>query len=112
MIGEALGKVVTVGLVEVPRDGMAGPESGRRRIGPRLRVEEGEDEVERAFVAAVREGVELSVFYQGGRTPWALRRFRPETLYRLEPGGPAYAEGICRQRDASRTLRLDRVRLG
>ncbi len=65
----------------------------------------------RAFLDAIIAEQPLPLFYQGGSTPGALRRFTPTSIHRLRPGGPIYARGHCHLRDAPRTLRLDRVRL-
>jgi len=63
------------------------------------------------FLKAMESDESIAIYYHGGSTPGALRHFRPHSLYRLKPGGPIFASGICQLRDGTRTLRLDRVRL-
>ena len=70
-----------------------------------------QDPVAAAFLRAITGDLDLPIYYLGGSTPGALRRFAPTSLYRLAPGGPIYAQGLCLRRKATRTLRLDRVRL-
>jgi predicted DNA-binding transcriptional regulator YafY len=67
--------------------------------------------VANAFLEAMKVRQPVSIFYLGGSTPGILRRFKPNALYRLTPGGPIFATGICELRHGTRTLRLDRVRL-
>ena len=85
--------------------------SPSRPIAPIHPVHESYDPVAQRFLRAILEEEPVAVFYQGGSTPGALRHFRPDSLYRLEPGGPIFATGICQLRDGTRTFRLDRVRL-
>lgn len=53
----------------------------------------------------------MAIYYQGGSTPGALRVVRPESLFRLHPGGRIYVRGRCELRGQVRTFRLDRTRL-
>lgn len=87
-------------------------ESVAHRIAPTLPVHQSQDPVARVFLGSMMQKEPVPLFYQGGSTPGAFRRFRPVSLYRLFPGGPIYAHGFCLLRQESRTLRLDRVRLG
>ncbi|MGE9271518.1 MAG: hypothetical protein ACQKBU_12005 [Verrucomicrobiales bacterium] len=82
-----------------------------RAIAPIHPVRESYDRTAKVFLEAMKSGRSISLFYLGGSSPGSLRRFFPESLYRLEPGGPIFATGICQRRKATRTLRLDRVRL-
>lgn len=86
-------------------------EPGRTRLAPLLPVEPSTDLVEQAMERALAEGRSLSLYYLGGTSPGLLRWFRPIHLYRMRAGGPAFASGRCMRRGATRTLRLDRVRL-
>ena len=70
------------------------------------------DPVALAFLAALERGGQVTVYYHGGSTPGAMRRFAPQSVYRLVPGGRLYATGTCHLRKETRTLRLDRARLG
>ena len=90
---------------------LAGMESAARRIAPCLPVHQSHDPVARVFLGSLRQQEAVPLYYQGGSTPGAFRRFRPVSLYRLFPGGPIYAHGFCLLRQETRTLRLDRVRL-
>lgn len=85
----------------------------RTRIGPVVPVTEvpDGDETLAAFVGALSNERPVTVYYHGGSTPGALRRFRPTSIYRLRPGGPVYASGLCELRGGTRLLRLDRARL-
>jgi len=70
------------------------------------------DPVALAFLAALERGGALTIYYLGGSTPGAMRRFTPQSIYRLSHGGHLYATGNCHLRRETRTLRLDRARLG
>jgi len=70
------------------------------------------DPVALAFLAALESGGCVTVYYHGGSTPGAMRRFTPQAVFRLVPGGYLYATGNCHLRKETRTLRLDRARLG
>ena len=70
------------------------------------------DPVALAFLAALERGGAVTVYYHGGSTPGAMRKFTPQSIYRIVPGGRLYATGICHLRAEVRTLRLDRARLG
>jgi predicted DNA-binding transcriptional regulator YafY len=70
------------------------------------------DPVALAFLAALERGGCVTVYYHGGSTPGAMRKFTPQSVYRLVPGGRLYATGSCHLRKETRTLRLDRARLG
>lgn len=80
-------------------------------LAPALPVRRTNDPTALAFLDAIVADRTVPVFYQGGSTPGALRRFTPTSIHRLRPGGPIYARGHCHLRDAPRTLRLDRVRM-
>ena len=85
--------------------------SPRRVIAPIHPIHESDDPFARQFLTAAAHGQTVSFYYIGGANPGILRRFRPRSLYRLEPGGPIYATGECHLRRATRVFRLDRVRL-
>lgn len=85
--------------------------SPRQPLAPIHPVQETDDPIAAVFLKAMSKGHSIPLFYLGGSTPGALRRFKPNTLYRLSPGGPIFASGICQWRQGTRTLRLDRVRL-
>jgi predicted DNA-binding transcriptional regulator YafY len=70
------------------------------------------DPVALAFLAALESGGYVTVYYHGGSTPGAMRKFTPQSVFRLVPGGHLYATGNCHLRKETRTLRLDRARLG
>ena len=70
------------------------------------------DPVALAFLAALERGGSVTVYYHGGSTPGAMRKFTPQSVYRLVPSGRLYATGTCHLREKTRTLRLDRARLG
>ncbi|BCX46123.1 deoR family transcriptional regulator [Haloferula helveola] len=88
------------------------PETKALPLAPVLPVGPTRDPVVASFQTAIHECRTLAFFYQGGSTPGILRRFLPVSLYRLESGGPVYAVGRCALRNETRTIRLDRVRLG
>lgn len=69
------------------------------------------DPVAQVFLRALMENRGVPLYYFGGSTPGALRVLRPESLFRLRPGGRIYVRGQCELRRDTRTLRLDRVRL-
>lgn len=69
------------------------------------------DPVAQVFLRALMENRGVPLYYFGGSTPGALRVLRPESLFRLRPGGRIYVRGHCELRRETRTLRLDRVRL-
>lgn len=69
------------------------------------------DPVAQRFLRALLENRGVPLYYLGGSTPGALRVIRPESLFRLRPGGRIYVRGHCELRRETRTLRLDRVRL-
>lgn len=69
------------------------------------------DPVAQLFLRALLENRGVPLYYLGGSTPGALRVIRPESLFRLRPGGRIYVRGHCELRRETRTLRLDRVRL-
>lgn len=69
------------------------------------------DPVAQVFLRALMENHGVPLYYFGGSTPGALRVIRPESLFRLRPGGRIYVRGHCELRRETRTLRLDRVRL-
>mgnify|MGYP000642794614 CR=1 FL=1 len=89
------------------------PVAGARRLplAPTLPVRDSRDPVAAAVLDALLRRQPLALYYHGGATPGACRRFRPEALYRHRAGGPIYAHGYCELRQATRTLRLDRARL-
>jgi predicted DNA-binding transcriptional regulator YafY len=70
------------------------------------------DPVALAFLGALERGGCVTVYYHGGSTPGAMRKFTPQAVFRLVPGGHLYATGNCHLRKETRTLRLDRARLG
>ncbi|OYV04156.1 MAG: hypothetical protein CFE26_18405 [Verrucomicrobiales bacterium VVV1] len=70
------------------------------------------DPVALAFLAALERGGYVTVYYHGGSTPGAMRKFTPQAVFRLVTGGHLYATGTCHLRKETRTLRLDRARLG
>lgn len=70
------------------------------------------DPVALALLAALERGGSVTIYYHGGSTPGAMRKFTPQSVHRLVPGGRLYATGTCHLRDGIRTLRLDRARLG
>ena len=72
---------------------------------------ESRDPVAQVFLRALVETRGVPLYYFGGSTPGALRVIRPESLFRLRPGGRIYVRGHCELRRETRTLRLDRVRL-
>ena len=72
---------------------------------------ESRDPVAQVFLRALMENRGVPLYYFGGSTPGALRVIRPESLFRLRPGGRIYVRGYCELRCETRTLRLDRVRL-
>ena len=74
-------------------------------------LEETRDPVAQVFLRALMENRGVPLYYFGGSTPGALRVIRPESLFRLRPGGRIYVRGHCELRREVRTLRLDRVRL-
>ncbi len=74
-------------------------------------LEESRDPVAQVFLRALMENRGVPLYYFGGSTPGALRVIRPESLFRLRPGGRIYVRGHCELRRESRTLRLDRIRL-
>jgi hypothetical protein len=80
-------------------------------IAPIHPVRDSDDPIAKAFLKGILNDESITLYYLGGSTPGALRRFRPHSLYRLTPGGPIFASGICQYRRATRTLRLDRVRM-
>lgn len=86
-------------------------ETVAHRIAPSLPVHHSQDPVARVFLGSISQKEPVPLYYHGGTTPGAFRRFRPVTLYRHIPGGPIYAHGFCLLRQETRTLRLDRVRL-
>lgn len=69
------------------------------------------DPVAQVFLRALMENRAVPLYHFGGSTPGALRVLRPESLFRLRPGGRIYVRGHCELRRDTRTLRLDRVRL-
>ncbi len=77
----------------------------------RIPVTESSDPLARRLLRSAASGGTLAFFYQGGSTPGVLRRFKPTELFRLRPGGAIYVRGHCRLRDATRTFRVDRIRL-
>ncbi len=81
------------------------------RIAPILPVTSGSDPVVTAMLRAIKSGGRLALYYQGGSSRGALRKFEPIQLYRHLPGGFIYAHGFCSLRGERRTLRLDKVRL-
>ena len=74
-------------------------------------LEESRDPVAQVFLRALMESGGVPLYYFGGSTPGALRVIRPESLFRLRPGGRIYVRGHCELRREARTLRLDRVSL-
>ncbi|MFC7335629.1 hypothetical protein ACFQY0_00450 [Haloferula chungangensis] len=86
-------------------------ETKRLPLAPTFPVQESSDPVASRFLDAIKHQEPVPVFYQGGETPGAFRRFTPTALYRLSPGGPIFATGFCLLRHSTRTLRVDRVRL-
>jgi len=85
-------------------------ETKRLPLAPTFPVQESSDPIATRFLEAIVIHESVPLFYQGGETPGVFRRFVPTSLYRLTPGGPIFATGHCLLRNASRTLRLDRVR--
>jgi predicted DNA-binding transcriptional regulator YafY len=69
------------------------------------------DPLAQVFHRALMEERGVAIYYQGGSTPGALRVVRPESLFRLHPGGRIYVRGRCELRGQIRTFRLDRTRL-
>jgi predicted DNA-binding transcriptional regulator YafY len=69
------------------------------------------DPLARIFLRALMEERGVAIYYHGGSTPGALRVVRPESLFRLRPGGRIYVRGRCELRQETRTFRLDRARL-
>jgi predicted DNA-binding transcriptional regulator YafY len=69
------------------------------------------DPLARVFLRALVEERGVAIYYHGGSTPGALRVIRPESLFRLRPGGRIYVRGHCQLRGECRTFRLDRARL-
>ena len=74
-------------------------------------LEDTSDPVARVFLGALMEERGVAIYYHGGSTPGALRVVRPESLFRLRPGGRIYVRGRCELRGESRTFRLERARL-
>ena len=77
-----------------------------------IAVGESSDPVARAFLEALIAGGSVAIYYHGGSTPGAWRMVRPESVYRLSPGGRVYVRGNCELRDGTRTFRLERARMG
>ncbi len=73
-------------------------------------LEDTSDPLAREFLRAMMEERGVAVYYHGGSTPGALRILRPESLFRLRPGGRIYVKGRCELRRETRTLRLDKAR--
>lgn len=92
----------------------AAPSLSREVSAPKDPLPPGDtrDPVALAFLAALECGGSVTVYYHGGSTPGAMRKFTPQSVYRLVPGGRLYATGTCQLRRETRTLRLDRTRLG
>jgi hypothetical protein len=92
----------------------AAPSLPREPLQPKSPLPPGDtrDPVALAFLGALERGGCVTVYYHGGTTPGAMRRFTPQSIYRLVPGGYLYATGNCHLRKDTRTLRLDRARLG
>lgn len=86
-------------------------ETVARRIAPVIPVTAGEDPLVMALLKALKSHDAVALYYLGGSTPGALRKFQPIALYRLCPGGVIYAHGRCLLRGEPRTLRLDKARL-
>jgi predicted DNA-binding transcriptional regulator YafY len=74
-------------------------------------LEDTRDPVARVFLRALMEERGVAIYYHGGSTPGALRVVRPDSLFRLRPGGRIYVRGRCELRGEARTFRLDRARL-
>ncbi|WP_367871622.1 WYL domain-containing protein [Luteolibacter sp. Populi] len=77
-----------------------------------ITVAESSDPVARAFLEALIEEGSVAIYYHGGSTPGAWRLVRPESVYRLSPGGRIYVRGNCELRGGQRTFRLERARMG
>ncbi len=92
----------------------AAPSLPRESLQPKDPLPPGNtrDPVALAFLAALERGGQVTVYYHGGSTPGAMRKFTPQSVFRLVPGGHLYATGNCHLRKETRTLRLDRARLG
>lgn len=90
---------------------MGAAETVARRIAPVIPVCKGENPLVTALLKAMETHHPVALYYLGGSTPGALRRFQPIALYRLSPGGVIYAHGRCLLRGEPRTLRLDKARL-
>lgn len=99
-------------LIRSPRRRRHRPTSLFLRQLPALRlpVTSSTDSITRRFLHAASHRRTIAIFYQGGSTPGAFRRFTPESLFRFRPGGPIYAKGFCHLRNSERTLRIDRSR--
>lgn len=74
-------------------------------------LEETRDPIAQVFLRALMENRGVPLYYFGGSTPGALRVLRPESLFRLRPGGRIYVRGHCELRRETRTFRVDRARL-
>ena len=101
------------GIFLVPHIPQTAPalEVKRLPLAPTFPVQESSDPIPARFLEAIVNQEPIPIYYQGGSTPGVFRRFMPTSLYRLSPTGPVFATGHCLLRQATRTLRLDRVRL-
>jgi hypothetical protein len=62
----------------------------------------------------LQAGSPLTVTYDGGSRPGHSRSFTPVSVFRVteQSDAPVYVSGWCHDRQAFRTLRLDRLKLG
>lgn len=77
----------------------------------RIPITDSTDNLERHVLRAMRTGEALPIAYFGGTDPGEVRSVRPALLYRVEGFSGVYLTGYCETRHATRTFRMDRIRL-
>lgn len=63
------------------------------------------------LIYAAERSQSLRLSYRGGTMPGEPRLFSPSLLFRAGQSDPLYVNGWCHQRQAHRTLHLDRITL-
>ncbi len=78
---------------------------------PRYPVPESQHPLAARLLEAIHSGRSLEVLYFGGGHPGRSRRFTAGSLFRVgrEDGAVLYVSGWCHERQAHRTLRLDKL---
>ncbi len=83
----------------------------KRQAGARFPVVESDDPTERLLIRALRLGEPVDFVYYGGSEPGGRRQVHPVMLFRVAEYPGTYLTGFCERRKATRTFRVDRMRL-